>query len=93
MVDGLDLNFWRMTQKYTSVTINYECGLSPVQFASTVIVNTVAYDYYVGDSPISLNAKTLFTTALPQFCPISLALDPGRFIPVDNTFVTLDQAG
>ncbi len=93
VINGQDPNFWQITQKQATVTINYECGLSPVQFSSSVIMNSVSYDYNVGDSPIYLNAKALFTTALPQFCPISLTLDPGIFNPVDSSFVTLDQAG
>lgn len=55
-----------------------------------MILNTKSYDYNVGDNSITLNAKSLFTTALPSLCPITLSLDPGRFNPVDGSFVNFD---
>jgi hypothetical protein len=75
VIQGQDLNFWRFTKKYATVTINYECGLIPVQYIPSVILNTQSFDYIVGDNTITLNAKSLFTTALPSLCPITLALD------------------
>lgn len=62
-------------------------------FSSSVVINSKAYEYNVGDSPIYLDAKSLFTTLLPQFCPISLSLNSGLAKPVDVSVVTLDING
>jgi hypothetical protein len=55
-----------------------------VDYSSIVIINEVSYDYNVADSPIYLDANTLFTTLLPQFCPIKIELLAGQMQAVNQ---------